>query len=96
MAQGREYSAYQQRIIKRYFLHRDSIAFTRLSEMVGELYLLDPADTKKLDAKWSRVAIELAKVRTEPPLPKPRVDKILAERNVEHLAQLIAEMAAQG
>ena len=37
----RNYTAHQQKIIKRYYQHIDAISLQRLAELVGELYLCE-------------------------------------------------------
>jgi len=88
MASGREFSRHQEKIIKRYYEHRDTIALNNLSEIVSEIAL---AETDKArDRLWKRVETALAHLRAN----EPRVDKILKERSVEGLARLLNELHA--
>jgi hypothetical protein len=48
-----DYTPYQQRIIKRYYGHRQELAFQKLEEMVADIYL---AETEKKKASlWKRI-----------------------------------------
>lgn len=86
MAGGREYSRYQQGIIKRYYEHRDGILQSRLGEIVGDLAL---AETEKhRDSLWKRAAKALEKVSAK----DARVRTILEKRDAEGLAKLVNEL----
>ncbi len=89
MAQGREYSSYQKKIINRYYDHFDTIQLTRLSETVTELYLADTP--KKSEKLWKTAATALAKIDDK----DGRVAKILEEKNIEALAKLVGELNAK-
>ena len=79
------YSAHQQKIIKRYYDNIDTIALQRLSDLVGELYL---AEGKKKEKVWQRVssAMEALKV------PKSRIEHLMAQKNPTLLAELVKEL----
>ena len=47
-----EYTNYQRSIINRYYNQLDTIALTKLQELVTELYLAD--SDKKRDRLWQR------------------------------------------
>lgn len=86
MSTGREYSRFQKGIINRYYEHRDTISLQKLSEAVSELYL---AETEKKRATlWKGVATALQKTAANP----ARVKKILDEKDLGALAQLINEL----
>ena len=48
----RQYTAHQQKIIRRYYDNVDSIAGQRLADLVGELYL---SEGKKKEKAWQSV-----------------------------------------
>src|SRR5262249_51222681 len=48
----RDYTPYQQKIIKRYYDNNDTIQRQRLAELVGELYL---ATGKKRERAWTSI-----------------------------------------
>ena len=80
-----DFTANQQKIIKRYYQNIDQISLQRLSELVGDLYL---AEGKKRDKLWSSVAGCMEKLD----LPKARIDHILKEKSPEMVAKLVAEL----
>lgn len=81
----RDYSPYQQKIIKRYYDNHDAIQSQRLAELVTELYL---AEGKKRDRLWKQV--EGALTRLE--FPPARVEHILAQRDPAILAEALREL----
>jgi hypothetical protein len=79
------YTPHQQKIIKRYYENIDKVAWQRLSELVGDLYL---AEGKKRDKLWASAASFMEKLN----IPKTRIDAILAKKDVEALAKLVKEL----
>ena len=80
-----EYSSYQKNIIKNYYENLDTIALTRLQELVTELYLADsPTKKKKL---WQQVEKALTKLKIKPPVKA----RILESQDVQILAQNLQE-----
>ena len=76
-----EYSNYQKKVIQDYYKHKDTIALTRLQELVTELYLADTeAKAKKL---WQQVEKALDKMKLKPTLKK----HILEKQDVQILAE---------
>ena len=76
-----EYSDYQKKVIQDYYKHKDTIALTRLQELVTELYLAETeAKTKKL---WQQVEKALDKMKLKPAARA----HILEKQNVEILAK---------
>ena len=49
---AKEFSKYQQKIIKNYYDNRDAISLQRLGELVTDLYL---AEGKSRQTKWNQV-----------------------------------------
>ena len=76
-----DYTPYQQRIIARYYDNLDTIALTKLQELVGELYLADT--DKKRERLWKRVEQAIARLNVPPSI----AEHILASRDVEILAK---------
>lgn len=74
-------SAHQDRIIKRYYDHRDEIMLNRLGELVSELYLAE--GESKVDRIWKRIATALDKLGT----PHSVATHILETRDPEVLAR---------
>ena len=54
----KNFSKYQQNVIKRYYDNRDAIALQRAQELVTELYL---AEGKKREKVWDSLAKNLEK-----------------------------------
>ena len=83
-------SRYQQGVIKRYYENRDTMSLQNLGEIVSDLFLCD--DTKKTDRLWERVAKALKHTDAE----REIVSKILSERDLTGLSELVNELAAPG
>jgi hypothetical protein len=56
---GKEYSKYQQKVIRNYYENRDGISLQRLGELVTDLYL---AEGKSRATKWKQAAAALEKL----------------------------------
>lgn len=89
MAGGREYSRYQEGIIRRYFLHKGSIQIGRLQELVGALYL---ASGREADKLWATAEKTLRALETDPPIPPSRIEAVLASKDAAKLAELVGEL----
>jgi hypothetical protein len=87
MSKGQPLSRYQQGIVNRYYANLDSIAITRLSEAVGELYLC--TEQKKADKLWASVEKALDKTAAS----DASVKAILTSRDVKKLAELVARLS---
>ena len=80
-----EYTGYQKNIIKNYYENLDTIALTRLQELVTELYLAEtPARKKRL---WQQVEKALTKLKIKPAVKS----RILESHDVKLLAQNLNE-----
>jgi hypothetical protein len=80
-----DYSNYQQNIIKNYYENLDTIALTRLQELVTDLYLAETeAKNKKL---WQQVEKTLTKLKIKPAVKA----RILETQDVQILAQNLNE-----
>ena len=84
----REYTANQQKIIKRYYDNLDTIALSRLAELAGELYL---ASGKKKEKAWQSAVKAMEKLK----VPKSRIDHLAKERNPALVAELVKELQAK-
>ncbi len=80
-----DYSAHQQKIIKRYYENQDTIQLQRLSELVTDLFL---AEGKKRQQVWKRVvsALEILKV------PAERIQHVQGKDDPKLLAKLVQEL----
>jgi hypothetical protein len=86
MPKDRKFSAYQQGVIKRYYEHKDTLMNQRLGELVSELYLCK--DAKKADRLWQSAEKALLAAGAD----KRLVHHVIGERNVEGLAEAVAEL----
>jgi hypothetical protein len=84
----RDYSAYQQKTIKRYYQNIDAIALQRLAELVGELYL---ASGKKKEKVWQNALNAMQKLK----VPEDRIAHLLKEKKPELVAELVRELQAK-
>ncbi|MGH7133639.1 MAG: hypothetical protein ACREJO_17040 [Phycisphaerales bacterium] len=89
MAKHQNLSAYQQKIVKRYYEHADSITIQKLQELVSELYL---AEGKSADKLWKRAEELLTKAQAEP----AKVHKLVTSRDPKAFAEIVAKLAKPG
>ncbi len=83
-----DHTPYQQKVIRNYYEHAETIALQKLGEMVSDLYLADtPAKKKRL---WARVEKALSKLDC----PVVRRERILSEQTIGNLAQLLSDLQA--
>ena len=82
---GKEYSKYQQKIIKNYYDNREAISLQRLSELVTDLYL---AEGKARATKWKQAIGALEKLGLEP----DRIEHLREQDNPALLAKVVEEM----
>jgi hypothetical protein len=82
------YSAHQQKIIKRYYENIDKVAWQRLSELVADIYL---AEGKKRDKLWASAASFMEKLK----VPQAKIDSIVQKKDAEALAKLVKELMAK-
>ena len=86
MAQGREYSQGQRKIIDRYYQHKDTIMAGKLAEIASELFL---AEGKAVDRLWKRAETAM----TQAKVPPSRIATLVEKRDVQLLAKLAGELA---
>ncbi len=80
-----DFSASQQKIIKRYYNNIDAISLQKLSETVTELYL---AEGKKRERLWKNAAAAMTKIGVLP----ARIEGMVAADKPELLAALVQEL----
>ncbi len=78
-------SAYQERVIKRYYENRDTIMLQKLGEMLTDLYLAEGKARTKL---WERVAVALKNLD----VPQSRIDHLVQSDNPTLAANLLQEL----
>jgi hypothetical protein len=83
-----EYTPYQQKVIKRYYDHQDTLQLQRLAELVSELYL---AEGKKQQRAWEAAAAAMQKLA----VPQSRIDHLLQQNNPALVAELVKELEAK-
>jgi hypothetical protein len=81
----KDYSPYQEKIIKRYYDNLDTVSSQRLAELVGDLYLAEGKKKKKL---WASAAATMQKLG----VPQSRIDHILQQENPALLAELVKDL----
>jgi hypothetical protein len=86
MAKGQFHSSYQKGIIKRYYENKEDISAQKLGEIVSDLYLEE--NDAKAKRKWESAQTALLALGAN----QARVDKIVAERNLQALAKLVEEL----
>ena len=79
------FSAHQQKIIKRYYNNIDTIQLQKLAETVTELYL---AEGKKVERLWKTAVTAMQKLE----VPQQRIDILVKSQNLEQLAKLVKEL----
>jgi hypothetical protein len=86
MGNGQYFTPHQKGIVRRYYEHRDALMHQKLAEIVSDLYLCE--DEKKAERLWKSARTALLNAGA----PKPRVETVIASRNLERLAALLAEL----
>lgn len=88
MATGKEprnYSPYQQKIIKRYYSEQPTILRDRLAQLVGDLYLASGKSRARL---WKQAAEAMQKLG----YAQERIDHVVASDKPELLATVVKEL----
>lgn len=81
----REYSNYQQKVIKRYYENRDAIDDQRLSELVTNLYL---SSGRKQERMWETAQQIMERME----LPETRIQHVMESRDPAVLARVVEEL----
>ena len=80
-----ERTAYQDKIIKRYYDNRDEIMRQKLGEMVTDLYL---AEGKKRAQLWKRISAALEHLK----VPGAQIEALAANDNPAQLAGFLEKL----
>ncbi|MDD4889992.1 MAG: hypothetical protein PHU85_08670 [Phycisphaerae bacterium] len=75
-----EHSAYQKKVIQRYYDNIESISLQKLAELVSELYM--ETSEKKAEKLWQRVSQAMTALK----VPEKVAMRLMAERDVQLLA----------
>jgi hypothetical protein len=86
---AKEYTKYQQKIIKNYYDNQGAVGLQRLSELVTELYL---AEGKKREKQWTYIISALEKLS----VPADRIAHLRKCDDPAMLARLVEELMAKG
>lgn len=85
---AKDLSHHQQKIVKRYYQHEQTIHSQKLGELVSELWLCeDPAKATRL---WGRAQVALMKAGCN----ATQAASVVAKRDVEALATLVQQVDA--
>ncbi len=82
----REYSKYQQKVIRNYYDNRDQIDEGKLSELVTNLYLAE--SEKKKTKLWDQAAKLMERLE----VPKSRMEHILTQKDPAILAAVVQDI----
>jgi hypothetical protein len=83
---GKDYTPYQQKVIRQFYENRDQIDEQRLSELVTNLYLAE--GKRKLDKMWKSAE----EIMTRLKVPPARVEHVVATRDPAILAEVVKDI----
>jgi len=83
----KEYSKYQQNVIKRYYDNREQIDEQRLAELVTNLYLAEGKKRTRLWEKSEELMLRLG-------VPQSRVEHVIASADPAVLAEVVQDLQA--
>lgn len=81
----RQYSSYQQKIIKRYYDNREQIDAQRLAELGTELYL---ASGKKLEKLWASAEETMRRMK----VPESRIAHVMSKKDPSLVAEVVKDI----
>ena len=87
--QPRDYTSYQQKVIKRYYDNREQLSHQQLAELVAELYLAE--GKKKKQQLWERAGELMKRLG----VPEARVQHLLQKGDPALVAHLVKELEAK-
>ena len=82
---AKQYSKYQQKIIKNYYDNKDAISLQRLSELVTDLYL---AEGKARATKWKQAIAAMEKLG----VGQQQIDHLVEQDNPALVAKLVESL----
>jgi len=83
---SKDYTAYQKKVISRFYDNRDQIDEQRLGELVTSLYLGKPG--KQLEKLWGSVQEAMERLK----VPESRITHIMEKRDPAILAEVVKEL----
>jgi hypothetical protein len=81
----KNYTPYQQKIIRRYYDEQGTIQLQRLATLVSDLYL---AEGKKRERLWKSAAAAMEKLG----VPRARIDHLIQQAKPALIAELVKEL----
>ena len=81
-------TAYQDKIIRRYYQNQDDIMLQKLGELVTDLYL---AEGKAKERLWERIAAALKNLK----IPETQIERLVKADNPALVANLLQELLAK-
>ncbi|MEN1679318.1 MAG: hypothetical protein AAGJ46_06965 [Planctomycetota bacterium] len=81
----KQYSKYQQKVIKNFYDNREAVGLQRLQELVTELYL---AEGKKREKQWEYIVKALEKTGMKP----DRIAHLREQDDPAMLAKVVQEL----
>ncbi len=81
----REYSSYQQKVIKRFYNNRDQMDEQRLGELVADLYLANDKKKLKLWETAREIMLRLG-------VPESRVEHVVQKADPAILAEVVKDV----
>ena len=82
----RQYTQYQEKVIKGYYDNNETIKIQKLSELVTNLYL--ETSDKKIETGWKRIK----KILIDLKVNEYQIERIMEERNLELLSKKISTL----
>lgn len=89
MAKGQHLSAYQQKIVQRYYEHKDTLTIQKLQETLSDLYLAKPGKTA--DKLWQKAHELLVKAGADP----KAAESAVASANIQRVAELVNKVCGK-
>ena len=86
MGKGDHFTPHQKGIVKRYYEHKDALMVQKLGEIVSDLYLCE--NEKKAELLWERAHKALMNAEAN----RVRVEKLMKDRHLGRLAELVKEL----
>jgi len=84
---GQDLSKHQRKIVDRYYQHRDTIALSKLGEIVSELYLAESDAARQ--RLWNRASKALDNLVKEEVVTAAQRDRVMAAKDPAALAELV-------
>jgi len=88
MNEKRQYSRYQQNVIKRFYDNREQIDEQRLSELVTNLFLA--TGKKKREKLWESAKETMKRLK----VPQSRIEHVVSTLDPAILAEVVSDLQA--